>query len=124
MQNQKVIVVGGGLSGLMATIKIAEQGIPVDLVSLVPVKRSHSLCAQGGINAALDTKGQKDTTWEHFYDTVYGGDFLANQPPVKEMCDAAPGIIHYMARAGVMFSRTPEGFLDLRLFGGVKKRRT
>ncbi|MGI6225683.1 MAG: succinate dehydrogenase flavoprotein subunit [Peptococcales bacterium] len=124
MQKQKVVVVGGGLSGLMATIKIAEQGIPVDLVSLVPVKRSHSLCAQGGINAALDTKGQNDSTYEHFYDTVYGGDFLANQPPVKEMCDAAPGIIHYMARAGVMFSRTPEGNLDLRLFGGVKKRRT
>lgn len=124
MKKQKVIVVGGGLSGLMATIKIAEQGIPVDLISLVPVKRSHSLCAQGGINAALDTKGQNDSTWEHFYDTIYGGDFLANQPPVKAMCDAAPGIIHYMARAGVMFSRTPEGLLDLRLFGGVKKRRT
>lgn len=124
MKKQKVIVVGGGLAGLMATIKIAEKGIPVDLVSLVPVKRSHSVCAQGGINAALDTKGMNDTTWEHFYDTVYGGDFLANQTPVKAMCDAAPGIIHYMARAGVMFSRTPEGLLDLRLFGGVKKRRT
>lgn len=124
MQKQKIIVVGGGLAGLMATIKIAEQGIPVDIISLVPVKRSHSVCAQGGINAALDTKGQNDSTWEHFYDTVYGGDFLANQPPVKNMCDAAPGIIHYMARAGVMFSRTPEGLLDLRLFGGVKKRRT
>ncbi|NLT95969.1 MAG: succinate dehydrogenase flavoprotein subunit [Clostridia bacterium] len=124
MAKQKVIVVGGGLSGLMATIKIVEQGIPVDLISLVPVKRSHSICAQGGINAALDTKGQNDSTWEHFYDTIYGGDFLANQPPVKAMCDAAPGIIHYMARAGVMFNRTPEGHLDLRLFGGVKKRRT
>lgn len=124
MQKQKIIVVGGGLAGLMATIKIAEKGIPVDIISLVPVKRSHSVCAQGGINAALDTKGQNDSTWEHFYDTVYGGDFLANQPPVKNMCDAAPGIIHYMARAGVMFSRTPEGLLDLRLFGGVKKRRT
>ena len=53
----KAIVVGGGLAGLMSTIKLAERNIPVDLISLVPVKRSHSVCAQGGINAALDTKG-------------------------------------------------------------------
>lgn len=124
MQKPKIIIVGGGLAGLMATIKIAEKGIPVDIISLVTVKRSHSVCAQGGVNAALDTKGENDSTWEHFYDTVYGGDFLANQPPAKNMCEAAPGIIHYMGRAGVMFSRTPEGLMDLRLFGGVKKRRT
>ena len=94
------------------------------LFSLVPVKRSHSLCAQGGINAALDTKGEGDSTWEHFYDTIYGGDFLADQTPVKQMCEAAPGIIYLYDRMGVVFSRTPEGLIDLRLFGGVKKRRT
>ncbi len=124
MAEKKIIVVGGGLSGLMATMKAAERGVKVDLFSLVPVKRSHSCCAQGGINAALDTKGENDSTWEHFDDTIYGGDFLANQPPVKDMCDAAPGIIYAMDRMGVMFSRTPEGLLDLRLFGGVKKPRT
>lgn len=124
MAPQKVIVVGGGLAGLMATLRIAEKGIPVDLFSLVPVKRSHSLCAQGGINAALDTKGEGDSPWEHFYDTIYGGDFLADQPPVKAMCEAAPSIIYLYDRMGVVFSRTPEGLLDLRLFGGVKKRRT
>ncbi|MBO8169943.1 MAG: succinate dehydrogenase flavoprotein subunit [Thermoanaerobacteraceae bacterium] len=124
MAEKKIIVVGGGLSGLMATIKAVERGVKVDLFSLVPVKRSHSCCAQGGINAALDTKGEGDSTWEHFDDTIYGGDFLANQPPVKNMCDAAPGLIYTMDRMGVMFSRTPEGRLDLRLFGGVKKRRT
>jgi succinate dehydrogenase / fumarate reductase flavoprotein subunit len=124
MANSKVIVVGGGLAGLMATIKAAEAGVHVNLFSLVPVKRSHSVCAQGGINGAVNTKGEGDSTWEHFDDTVYGGDFLANQPPVKAMCDAAPGIIHLMDRMGVMFNRTPEGLLDFRRFGGTQYHRT
>lgn len=124
MANSKVIIVGGGLAGLMATIKAAEAGVHVQLFSLVPVKRSHSVCAQGGINGAVNTKGEGDSPWEHFDDTVYGGDFLANQPPVKAMCEAAPGIIHLMDRMGVMFNRTPEGLLDFRRFGGTKHHRT
>ncbi|KRE29669.1 succinate dehydrogenase flavoprotein subunit [Paenibacillus sp. Soil522] len=124
MAKNKIIIVGGGLAGLMATIKAAEAGVHVDLFSLVPVKRSHSVCAQGGINGAVNTKGEGDSPWEHFDDTVYGGDFLANQPPVKAMCDAAPGIIHLMDRMGVMFSRTSEGLLDFRRFGGTKHSRT
>lgn len=119
-----IIIVGGGLAGLMATIKAAESGAHVHLFSLVPVKRSHSVCAQGGINGAVNTKGEGDSPWEHFDDTVYGGDFLANQPPVKAMCEAAPGIIHLMDRMGVMFNRTPEGLLDFRRFGGTKRHRT
>ncbi|MDG0871870.1 succinate dehydrogenase flavoprotein subunit [Paenibacillus thiaminolyticus] len=124
MAKQKIIVVGGGLAGLMAVVKAAEAGVHVDLFSLVPVKRSHSVCAQGGINGAVNTKGEGDSPWEHFDDTVYGGDFLANQPPVKAMCEAAPGIIHLMDRMGVMFSRTPEGLLDFRRFGGTQYHRT
>jgi succinate dehydrogenase / fumarate reductase flavoprotein subunit len=124
MSNGKIIVVGGGLAGLMATIKIAESGKKVDLFSIVPVKRSHSVCAQGGINGAVNTKGEGDSPWEHFDDTVYGGDFLANQPPVKAMCEAAPGIIHLLDRMGVMFNRTPEGLLDFRRFGGTQHHRT
>ncbi|UOF90225.1 succinate dehydrogenase flavoprotein subunit [Fodinisporobacter ferrooxydans] len=124
MSKQRIIVVGGGLAGLMATIKIAEHGIPVDLFSLVPVKRSHSACAQGGINGAVNTKGEGDSPWIHFDDTVYGGDFLANQTPVLKMCEAAPGVIHLMDRMGVMFNRTPEGLLDFRRFGGTKHHRT
>src|SRR5437762_2368677 len=120
----KIIVVGGGLAGLAATIKIAEAGGHVDLFSIVPVKRSHSVCAQGGINAAKNLKGEGDTTWQHFDDTVYGGDFLANQPPVKDMCDAAPAIIDLLDRMGVTFNRTPEGLLDFRRFGGTLYHRT
>lgn len=87
MAEKKIIVVGGGLAGLMSTIKAAEQGAHVDLFSIVPVKRSHSVCAQGGINGAVNTKGEGDSPWIHFDDTVYGGDFLANQPPVKAMAE-------------------------------------
>lgn len=124
MANNKIIVVGGGLAGLMATIKAAEGGAQVELFSIVPVKRSHSVCAQGGINGAVNTKGEGDSPMIHFDDTVYGGDFLANQPPVKAMCEAAPKIIHLLDRMGVMFNRTPEGLLDFRRFGGTLHHRT
>jgi succinate dehydrogenase / fumarate reductase, flavoprotein subunit len=122
--NPKIIVVGGGLAGLSAVIKIAEMGGNVDLFSIVPVKRSHSVCAQGGINAAKNLKGEGDSTWQHFDDSVFGGDFLANQPPVKDMCDAAPGIIDLLDRMGVPFNRTSEGLLDFRRFGGTLYNRT
>ena len=120
----KIAIVGGGLAGLAAAMKIAEGGHAVDLFSVVPVKRSHSVCAQGGINGAVNTKGEGDSTWEHFDDTVYGGDFLANQPPAKQMCDMAPAIIYLFDRMGVPFSRTNEGLLDFRRFGGTKHHRT
>ena len=120
----KIAIVGGGLAGLAAAMKIAEGGHAVDLFSVVPVKRSHSVCAQGGINGAVNTKGEGDSTWEHFDDTVYGGDFLANQPPAKAMCEMAPAIIYLFDRMGVPFSRTPEGLLDFRRFGGTKHHRT
>src|SRR5436189_1975119 len=119
MRQPKIIVVGGGLAGLMATIRAAESGIPVELFSIVPVKRSHSVCAQGGINAAKNQKGEGDTTDKHFDDTIYGGDFLATQPLVKRMCQAAPGIIDLLDRMGWMFNRKPEGLLDYRRFGGT-----
>ena len=122
--NPKIVVIGGGLSGLSAVIKIAEMGGQVDLFSIVPVKRSHSVCAQGGINAAKNLKGEGDSPWKHFDDTIYGGDFLANQPPVKAMCEAAPAIIDLLDRMGVPFNRTPEGLLDFRRFGGTLYNRT
>ena len=120
MAKQRVMVVGGGLAGLSAAMKLAELGIQVDMMSLTPVKRSHSVCAQGGINSVNDlTRQQGDNEWKHFDDTVYGGDFLQHQPPVKEMCYWGPKIIELMDRMGVTFNRTPEGFLDRRRFGGT-----
>jgi succinate dehydrogenase / fumarate reductase flavoprotein subunit len=119
-----MIVVGGGLAGLMTTMKCAEAGHAVDLFSVVPVKRSHSVCAQGGINGAVNIKGEGDSPEIHFDDTIYGGDFLADQPHVKAMCYAAPGIIYLLDRLGVMFNRTAEGNLDFRRFGGTLHHRT
>jgi succinate dehydrogenase / fumarate reductase, flavoprotein subunit len=124
MATPRVIVVGGGLAGLAATIKIAEMGTSVDLFSIVPVRRSHSVCAQGGINAAVNTKGEGDSPQIHFDDTVYGGDFLANQSIIKDMCEKGPGIIFMLDRMGVMFNRTPEGNLDFHRFGGTLHHRT
>jgi succinate dehydrogenase / fumarate reductase flavoprotein subunit len=105
-------------------IKIAEAGGTVDLFSIVPVKRSHSVCAQGGINAAKNLKGEGDDVLKHFDDTIYGGDFLANQTPVKNMTAQGPAIIDLLDRMGVPFNRTPEGLLDFRRFGGTLYHRT
>jgi succinate dehydrogenase / fumarate reductase flavoprotein subunit len=120
----RIIVVGGGLAGLASVIKIAEAGGKVDLFSIVPVKRSHSVCAQGGINAAKNLKGEGDDVLKHFDDTIYGGDFLANQTPVKAMTAMGPAIIDLLDRMGVPFNRTPEGLLDFRRFGGTLYHRT
>lgn len=112
------------MGGLWATLRLVEAGVAVDLFALFEVKRSHSACAQGGINAVLDTKGQGDSVRQHIVDTIKGGAYLADQPPIVTMCEQAPGLIHTFERMGVTFSRTPEGLLDLRLFGGVKFKRT
>src|SRR5437016_5482680 len=121
---ERYIVVGGGLAGLMTVIKLAEAGKHVDVFSIVPVKRSHSVCAQGGINGAVNTKGEGDHPDIHVKDTLKGGDFLAEQPPVKGMCYAAPQIIYLLDRMGVPFNRTSEGLLDFRRFGGTLHHRT
>jgi len=124
MSKQRVIVIGGGLAGLAATMKMAELGMSVLVVSFLPVKRSHSVCAQGGINGAVNIKGEGDSPDIHFYDTVKGGDFLAHQPLCKDMCHHAPYVINLMDRLGVTFNRTPEGKLDFRRFGGTLYHRT
>lgn len=125
MADHRVVVIGGGLAGLSAAMKLTELGVSVDLISLTPVKRSHSVCAQGGINSCNDaTRQLGDNEWKHFDDTVYGGDFLNHQPPVKEMAYWAPKVIDLMDRLGVPFNRTGEGFIDRRRFGGTLYKRT
>ncbi len=123
--SRKVIIVGGGLAGLAAAVRIAEEGTHVDLFSMVPVKRSHSVCAQGVINACNEVARQQGySEWMHMDETLYGGDFLNHQPPVYEMTQWAPKIINLMDRMGVPFNRTHEGRHDLRLFGGSLFKRT
>jgi len=118
-------MIGGGLAGLAGAMKLAELGIGVDVVSMTPVKRSHSVCAQGGINSVnATTRAQGDSEHLHFDDTVYGGDFLNHQPPVKEMTDWGPRVIDLLDRLGVPFNRTPEGHIDRRRFGGTLYKRT
>src|SRR2546428_11330793 len=122
---KRVIVVGGGLAGLACTIKLAEEGGDVDLFSMVRVKRSHGVCARGGINACNEIARQQGySEYQHFDETILGGDFLADQPPVLEMTTWAPRIIDLLDRMGVPFNRTPEGQRALRLFGGALFRRT
>src|SRR3954471_16829375 len=125
MSAKRGIVVGGGLAGLAAAMKLAEDGVAVDLFSMVPVKRSHSVCAQGGINACNDIARQQGySEWEHFDETCLGGDYLADQPPVLEMANWAPRIIDLLDRMGVPLNRTPEGQPPLRLAGGSLYKRT
>jgi succinate dehydrogenase / fumarate reductase flavoprotein subunit len=123
MSKPHILVIGGGSAGLMAAIKAVEKGAKVTVLSMVPPKRSHSACAQGGINGAINTIGEGDSPEYHFQETIYGGDFLANQPLVRDFCNAAPDIIYMYDRMGVTFNRTPEGLIDLRGAGGTKFHR-
>lgn len=124
MRQKEVIVVGGGLAGLSAAMRLADLGVSVKLISLVKVKRSHSVCAQGGINVAVNLMGEEDSPVIHAYDTIKGGDFLADQPPVLEMCFNGPTLIRMLDRMGVPFNRKADGSLDFRRFGGTLYKRT
>lgn len=121
---KEVIVIGGGLAGLATALRLCEEGCFVKIVSVTHVKRSHSVCAQGGVNAAMNRRGEHDSPLIHAYETIKGGDFLADQPPVIEMCMTAPKIIQMFDRFGCTFNRSPEGGLDFRRFGGTFYNRT
>ena len=123
-KKKEVIVVGGGLAGLSCAMKLAEKDCYVKLISVTKVRRSHSVCAQGGINIAVNLKGEDDSPIIHAYDTIKGGDFLSNQPPILEMCLAGPAILRMMDRIGCPFNRTQEGHVDFRRFGGTLYHRT
>lgn len=119
-----VVVVGAGLAGLMCAIKCAEAGIKVKLVAKDISERSESVMAAGGINAALNTKGENDNPYNHYEDTVKAGVFIADKKAIKGMTERAPEIVEYLSSIGAMFNRTDDGRIDLRNFGGQKKKRT
>lgn len=119
----KIIVVGGGSAGIFALLSAYERGADVSIFMTLPPRRAPSVCEINGINAALDTKNEDDSTWLHTKDTIRCGDFLAPEKPVASMCAAAPRIINLLDRMGVLFDRTPEGTIDLYRSLGSSRRR-
>ncbi|NUP11602.1 MAG: FAD-binding protein [Polyangiaceae bacterium] len=116
---RRVAVVGGGVAGSMTALELVRAGVPVDLFSLLPARRSPSVSAHAGINAALDPEGEGDSPRAHFEDTLRAGEYLANQPLVFGMTEAAPSIVHSFDRMGVPFHRTGEGRAAVRRLSGV-----
>ena len=116
-----LIVVGGGLAGMRAAIEAAREGLNVALVSKIYPVRSHSVAAQGGINAAL---GNADSWEKHMFDTVKGSDYLADQNAVEILCKEAAESIMDVERMGAIFSRDDEGNIAQRPFGGAEFPRT
>ncbi|TNE27471.1 MAG: succinate dehydrogenase flavoprotein subunit [Alphaproteobacteria bacterium] len=113
-----VVVVGAGGAGLRATFGMAEKGLKTACISKVFPTRSHTVAAQGGISAALGNVGEDDWRW-HMYDTIKGSDWLGDQDAIEYMCrEATPAVIE-LEHYGVPFSRTPEGKIYQRAFGGM-----
>ena len=113
-----VIVVGGGGSGLRATLGMAEKGLKTACLTKVFPTRSHTVAAQGGISAALGNMGEDDWRF-HMYDTIKGSDWLGDQDAIEYMCKHAPTAILELEHMGVPFSRTEEGKIYQRPFGGM-----
>ena len=113
-----VIVVGAGGAGLRATFGMASVGLKTACLTKVFPTRSHTVAAQGGISAALGNMGADDWRW-HFYDTIKGSDWLGDQDAIEYMCKEAPAAIIELEHYGVPFSRTKEGKIYQRPFGGM-----
>lgn len=113
-----VIIVGAGGAGLRATLGMAEKGLKTACITKVFPTRSHTVAAQGGISAALGNMGKDDWRW-HMYDTIKGSDWLGDQDAIQYMCENAPAAIIELEHYGVPFSRTAEGKIYQRPFGGM-----
>ena len=126
MKYHQVIIVGGGLAGLRAAIEINKNNMSVGLISKIHPVRSHSVAAQGGVNAALNNhhRGVYDSPELHAFDTIKGSDYLADQKAALKMTSDAPERIYEMETWGCPFSRTPEGKIAQRPFGGAGFPRT
>ncbi|MFM6973339.1 MAG: succinate dehydrogenase flavoprotein subunit [Alphaproteobacteria bacterium] len=116
-----VIVVGAGGAGLRATFGMAQKGLSTACISKVFPTRSHTVAAQGGISAALGNMGEDDWRW-HMFDTIKGSDWLGDQDAIEYMCKEAPDAIIELEHYGVPFSRTKEGKIYQRPFGGMTKQ--
>ncbi|HLW74653.1 MAG TPA: succinate dehydrogenase flavoprotein subunit [Gammaproteobacteria bacterium] len=116
-----VVVVGAGGAGLRATFGMAEAGLATACITKVFPTRSHTVAAQGGISAALGNMGEDDWRW-HMYDTVKGSDWLGDQDAIEYMCKEAPDAVIELEHYGVPFSRTEEGKIYQRPFGGMTTR--
>lgn len=121
---KKVLVIGSGISGLTTAIECASRNIHVTMVSPFPSERAQSVLAAGGINAALDHKDEGDSIESHIEDTLKGGCFIAGREAVTGLCKTAPKILAWLEHLGTVFSRTAEGKIDQRAFGGQSHRRT
>jgi succinate dehydrogenase / fumarate reductase flavoprotein subunit len=119
-----ILIIGCGLAGLSAAITAAKAGCTASVLAPLPPERSESVLAAGGINAALNTKGQDDSWQQHFRDTMKAGADLADEAAVRNLTEHAPALIRELAAAGIVFSRDKEGNPDLRYFGGQRKMRT
>ena len=115
-----VVVVGAGGSGLRAALGAAQGGLKTACISKVFPTRSHTVAAQGGISASLGNMGQDDWRW-HLYDTVKGSDWLGDQDAIEYLCRNAPAAVYELEHWGVPFSRTEEGKIYQRAFGGMTK---
>ena len=113
-----VVVVGAGGAGLRATLGLAEAGLSTACITKVFPTRSHTVAAQGGISAALGNMGEDDWRF-HFYDTIKGSDWLGDQDAIEFMCKEAPAAVIELEHYGVPFSRTGEGRIYQRPFGGM-----
>ncbi len=113
-----VVVVGAGGSGLRATMGAAEKGLKTACITKVFPTRSHTVAAQGGIAASLGNMGPDHWTW-HMYDTVKGSDWLGDQDAIEYLCREAPAAVYELEHAGLPFSRTDEGKIYQRAFGGM-----
>ena len=115
-----VVVVGAGGSGLRAALGCAQAGLKTACISKVFPTRSHTVAAQGGISASLGNMGEDDWRW-HMYDTVKGSDWLGDQDAIEYLCRNAPAAVYELEHWGVPFSRTAEGKIYQRAFGGMTK---
>ena len=129
--SKTIIIIGAGLAGLSAALQAAENGCNVKLVSSLPSERAQSVMAEGGINAALNTKDENDSPEEHFTDTIKAACVIpqtafgsARPHAVWGMTQAAPELVHWLLKLGVKFNMSGYDDVDLRNFGGQKKKRT